>query len=125
MAAGSGTPGGCPWRTASLEPPCAHSVRTALHIVLGAGDTTVRKGLTRSLSTWGSQSNGEGDGQSPFPSGTLGGLGRQDKNDLAERRIGGVGKTDSGRRLNVLSAPGGQDGSSKPLLRPILLPGGP
>lgn len=93
--------------------------------MLGAGDTIVRKGLTRSLSTRGSQSNGDGDGQSPFPSGTLGGLGRQHKNDLAERRIGGVGKTDSGSHLNVLSAPGGQDGSSKALLRPILLPGGP
>jgi len=38
------------------------------------------------------------------------------------RKIG-VGKTDSGSRLNVLSAPGGQDSSSKALLRAILLPG--
>ena len=34
-----------------------------------------------------------------------------------------MGKTDSGSRLNVLSAPGGQDSSSKALLRAILLPG--
>lgn len=57
-----------------------------LHTVLGAGDTVVRKGLTRSLSTRGLQSSGEGDRQSPFPFGTLEGLGRQAKNDLAERR---------------------------------------
>lgn len=41
------------------------------------------------------------------------------------RKIGGVGKSDSGSRLNVLSAPGGQDGSSKALLSAILLLGRP
>lgn len=86
-----------------------------LHIVLGAGDTVVRKGLSSSLSTWGSQSSGEGDRQSPLPFGTLGGLERQAKNDPAERKRknwrSGEEDSDSGSCLNVLSAPGEQSGS--------------
>lgn len=46
-----------------------------------------------------------------------------DKTKMTWPRKIGVGKTDSGSRLNVLSAPGGQDSSSKALLRAILLPG--
>lgn len=75
--------------------------------MLVAGDTAGREGLSSYLSTWGSQSRGEGDRQSPSPFGPLGGLGRQAKDDLAERRKNWRRKkTDSGSCPNVLSAPG-------------------
>lgn len=52
---------------------------TVLHTVLGAGDTVVRNGLISSLSTWDSQSSGEGDKQSSLPFGTLVRLGDKPK----------------------------------------------
>lgn len=69
--------GAASWRQCLLSiHPLTQWRSTVLHIVLVAGDTAGRKGLTSYLSTWGSQSRGEGDRQSPSPFGTLGGLGR-------------------------------------------------
>lgn len=104
----SATPGGCLLKTVSLEHSSSHSmkVNSTAHCA-GCWDTAGRKGLTSYLSTWGSQSRGEGDRQSPSPFGTLGGVGRQAKTRQREERIGGVRKkTDSGSCPNVLSAPG-------------------
>lgn len=99
----------------SLEPSSSRSIKVNSAVHCGGRWGYCGEKRMSSLSTWGSQSSGEGDKQSQLPFGTLGRLGRQAKNDLAERRrknwSSGEKDNDSGSCLNVLSAPGGQDGS--------------
>lgn len=79
--------GAVPWWQYHLSlHPRIQQRATALHRVVGAGDAVLKTGLTRSLSTRGSQSSGEGNRQSSLPFGTLEGLGGWVRNDLAKRR---------------------------------------
>lgn len=83
-------------------------------MLLGAEDSVVRRGLSSSLSTWGSQSSGEGTGSHHYHLGPWEHWG-ESQNYLAERRREnwwtGQDDSDSGSCLNVLSAPGGQGDS--------------
>lgn len=86
-----------------------------LHTALGAEDSVVRKGLSSSLSTWGSQSSGEGTGGHHYHLEPWEPWGESQNWPGRERRKNWSGEedSDSGSHLNVLSAPGGQGGSGK------------